>query len=71
MGFLGQLIDLLEGFDFSIHHFYREGNKVTDALARYGASGRNNVISSSSQLPGVIKGFLHLNKLGTAYVRQV
>ena len=69
--FWDQLIDLLEGFDFSIHHFYREGNKVADALARYGASGRNNVFSSSSQLPGVIKGFLHLDKLGTAYVRHV
>ncbi|KAK1564397.1 hypothetical protein Q3G72_002354 [Acer saccharum] len=69
--FWDQLIDLLEGFDFSIHHFYGEGNKVADALARYGARGRNNVFSSSSKLPGVIKGFLHLDKLGTAYVRHV
>ncbi|KAK1568346.1 hypothetical protein Q3G72_023379 [Acer saccharum] len=61
--FWDQLIDLLKGFDFSIHHFYRECNKVADALTRYGASGRNNVFSSSSQLPGVIKGFLHLDKL--------
>ncbi|KAK0606220.1 hypothetical protein LWI29_035317 [Acer saccharum] len=46
--FWDQLIDLLEGFDFSIHHLYREGNKVADALARHGASGRDNVFSSSS-----------------------
>ena len=69
--FWDQLTDLLEGFDFSIHHLYREGNKVADALARYGASGRNNVFSSSSQLPGVIKGLLQLDKLGTAYIRHV
>ncbi|TXG48152.1 hypothetical protein EZV62_027446 [Acer yangbiense] len=60
--------DLLEGFDFFIHHLYREGNKVADALACHGASGRNNVFTSSSQLPGVIKGLLHLD---TAYVRHV
>ncbi|TXG47764.1 hypothetical protein EZV62_027058 [Acer yangbiense] len=51
--FWDQLIDLLEGFDFSIHHFYREGNKVVDTLSRYGTSGRNNVFSSSSQLPRI------------------
>ncbi|KAI9195836.1 hypothetical protein LWI28_018560 [Acer negundo] len=32
-----------------------EGNKVADALARHGASGRDNVFTCSSQLPGVIK----------------
>ncbi|KAI9195370.1 hypothetical protein LWI28_014229 [Acer negundo] len=36
--FWDQLTDLFEGFDFSIRHFYSEGNKVVDALAHYGAS---------------------------------
>ena len=44
---------------------------MANALVRYGASGGNNVFTSSSQLPGVIKGLLHLDKLDTAYVRHV
>lgn len=39
MWYLWDLPTLLDGFDFSIKHIFREGNKVADELARVGASG--------------------------------
>ncbi|KAG6673010.1 hypothetical protein I3842_16G088800 [Carya illinoinensis] len=68
--FWEQLRSMLEGLNFSIKHFYREGNQVAYALARCGAMGENKLFSDCFQLPRDIRGLYRLDKMGVAYFRR-
>lgn len=63
-----RLRSMLGGYDFSIKHFYREGNQVADSLARRGAMGYNNFFTDCFQLPQLTRGFYKLDKMVTVYV---
>ncbi|XP_042959541.1 uncharacterized protein LOC122294687 [Carya illinoinensis] len=64
-----ELQAVLQHFDFTISHSYREGNQVADSLARRGALGESSLFSEWKQLPRITRGLARLESMGTACFR--
>lgn len=54
--FRDQLMSPLEGFEITIMHLSKEGNKVADELARCGALGEEFLVSEVAQLTRSLQG---------------
>lgn len=67
--FWDKLVVLLEEFDFSINHCFREANSVANLLAKYGAQRVNKVFRNVGLLDIEIRGLYRLDKSGMAYIR--
>lgn len=63
------MLILLDEFDFSIHHYFRESNKVTDFLAQRGALVVNKLFQDDGQFSRELKGIYKVDKLGKASIQ--
>lgn len=66
--FWDKVVALLEEFDFSINHCFREANSVADLSAKEGAQGVNKVVRNVGLLDIKTRGLCRLDKSGMAYI---
>ncbi|CAI9756944.1 unnamed protein product [Fraxinus pennsylvanica] len=61
-----ELLNLLSGISFTISHQYREDNRAADLLA----NGLMMRYMHLDQIPKLLRGIIHMNKLGFPNIRQ-
>ncbi|XP_041007958.1 uncharacterized protein LOC121252418 [Juglans microcarpa x Juglans regia] len=64
--FWEDLIGYLNCMEYRVCHIFREGNTVTDFLAKWGARGLNMDLVNGDSLPGQLRDLLRLDKMGSS-----
>ncbi|XP_035547386.1 uncharacterized protein LOC118348919 [Juglans regia] len=67
--FWEEIVELACTVRCRFQHVYREGNRAADWLAKAGALGSEWVVSSSDNLPRVLRGLIRLDSLGFPSLR--